>query len=184
MKQIVKIFLLLATLIISLYADASQVRLKSFTNFLESISSKSEISKVVLVNKYFNNYKYIADKTNYKKTDYWASRNEFIKRGKGDCEDFAIAKYFTLLDLGVPSHKLALTMTKLNNQFHIVLIYKNNQNIYYLDNAVKRIKSKRNDLTVLFTVKNNLTEKFPLSERIASYKWKTVLQKAKRQKDV
>ena len=75
-------------------------------------------------------------------------------------------------------------MTKLNNQFHIVLIYKNNQNIYYLDNAVKRIKSKRNDLTVLFTVKNNLTEKFPLSERIASYKWKTVIQKVKRQKDV
>ena len=67
MKQIAKIFLLLATFIISLYADVSQVRLKSFTNFVESISSKSEISKVVLVNKYFNNYKYIADKTNYKK---------------------------------------------------------------------------------------------------------------------
>ena len=34
--------------------------------------------------------------------DYWASPLETLQSGMGDCEDFAIAKYFTLLALGVP----------------------------------------------------------------------------------
>ncbi len=49
-------------------------------------------SKVVAVNEYVNNFRYIEDKDNFGKSDYWATPTEFFARG-GDCEDFAVEKY-------------------------------------------------------------------------------------------
>ena len=44
----------------------------------------------------------------WRQFDYWATPMKTIDKGAGDCEDFAIAKYFTLLSAGVPDNKLRL----------------------------------------------------------------------------
>jgi len=60
-----------------------------------------------------------------KKEDYWASPREFLITGYGDCEDYAIIKYFTLLKLGFDEKKLFLTTVyeSYNGGYHMVLSY-------------------------------------------------------------
>ena len=55
--------------------------------------------------------------------DYWASPVEFLAAGGGDCEDFSIAKYFTLREMGMPDASLRLIYVKAvrYNQFHMVV---------------------------------------------------------------
>jgi predicted transglutaminase-like cysteine proteinase len=50
---------------------------------------------------------------------------EFLGVGAGDCEDFSIAKYFSLRELGVADNKLRLVYVKALelNQFHMVVAY-------------------------------------------------------------
>ncbi len=57
--------------------------------------------------------------------DYWASPLEFLGAGGGDCEDYSIAKYFSLLELGVPDERLRMVYVKAltYQQFHMVVAY-------------------------------------------------------------
>ena len=45
-----------------------------------------------------------------KQEDYWATPKEFLIAGYGDCEDYVIIKYFTLIKLGFDKNKLFLTI--------------------------------------------------------------------------
>jgi len=65
--------------------------------------------QIAQVNRFFNsNLSYTEDLTLWKKSDYWATPLETLGMRAGDCEDYAIAKYLTLLRMGVPSEKLRL----------------------------------------------------------------------------
>jgi predicted transglutaminase-like cysteine proteinase len=57
--------------------------------------------------------------------NYWATPVEFIGVNVGDCEDYSIAKYFTVLELGIANEKMRTTMVKVVNlnQIHMVLAY-------------------------------------------------------------
>jgi predicted transglutaminase-like cysteine proteinase len=46
--------------------------------------------------------------TAWGRTDSWATPTEFMRRGQGDCTDFAVAKYVSLRMLGVPADRLRL----------------------------------------------------------------------------
>ena len=48
------------------------------------------------------------DLSNYNSFEYYASGVETMLTGKGDCEDFAIAKFCALRHLGVPENRLAI----------------------------------------------------------------------------
>lgn len=98
-------------------------------------------AKITAVNSYVNNFKYIEDIDNYGKTDYWATPNEFFLRG-GDCEDFAIAKYSLLKELGVPENRmrLAIVQDKIKNVPHAVLIVYSDNGGILLDNQIKTAK--------------------------------------------
>lgn len=95
-------------------------------------------AKVAAVNDYVNKVRYIEDKKNYGKTDYWATPDEFFARG-GDCEDFAIAKYAMLKELGVPETRmrLAIVQDKIKNIPHAVLIVYTDNGALLLDNQIK-----------------------------------------------
>jgi predicted transglutaminase-like cysteine proteinase len=64
-------------------------------------------------------------------SDYWATPAELIGQGRGDCEDFSIAKYYSLIELGIPVSKLRLVYVKAVQtgpagtflQAHMVLAY-------------------------------------------------------------
>lgn len=75
----------------------------------------------------------------------------------GDCEDFSIAKYFTLLQLGIPEDKMRITMVKATsvNQYHMVLAYYETPSAVplVLDNLDHEIKpaTKRKDLLPVYS---------------------------------
>jgi predicted transglutaminase-like cysteine proteinase len=98
----------------------------------------------------------------WKAVDYWASPLETLNQGMGDCEDFAIAKYFSLLAAGVSSSRMRLVYVRLQvggpggaAQAHMVLAYYATPQTepLILDNLVTEIRpaSRRPDLTPVFS---------------------------------
>lgn len=70
-----------------------------WTTFLQSIAALPARAQIDAVNRWANAKPYIEDWMNWGVSDYWETPPEFVRRG-GDCEDFAIAKYFSLIRLG------------------------------------------------------------------------------------
>lgn len=96
------------------------------------------------------------------KKDYWASRLEFLGKGQGDCEDFAVAKYLTMMQLGIPEKKLFLTYVKAigyPEAAHLVVTYYKEPGTvpFVLDNYDKRIlpATQRKDLIPVYSFTAN-----------------------------
>ncbi len=68
--------------------------------------------KLEKVNQFFNQMRFIDDIKLWRKKDYWATPLKFFRRGGGDCEDFSISKYFTLLELGCRMKKCGWSMSR------------------------------------------------------------------------
>ena len=100
-------------------------RVKTLNKLMNSIVDSALEEKLQKVNNFFNQMQFVSDKLLWGKNDYWATRTEFLEKGAGDCEDFVIAKYFTLKQLGVPVNKLFFTYVKAIKlkQAHMVLTY-------------------------------------------------------------
>jgi predicted transglutaminase-like cysteine proteinase len=113
--------------------------------------------KLAAVNDFFNQLQFVDDASHWRRRDYWATPIEFLGSNGGDCEDFAIAKYFTLLELGVPETRLQITYVKAValNQAHMVLAYYAHPaaDPLVLDNLVAEILpgSARSDLVPVYS---------------------------------
>lgn len=114
--------------------------------------------KLELVNTFFNsNVLFLNDIDLWKKNDYWATPLEMLSIGAGDCEDYSIAKYFTLKELGVDETKLRITYVKAVEigQAHMVLTYFETKRSIplVLDNLIIEIKpaNYRNDLVPVYS---------------------------------
>jgi len=95
--------------------------------------------------------------------DYWATPSETLGKGAGDCEDFAIAKYYTLREMGVAPDKLRLIYVRAKTgidpqaptQAHMVLAYyaQPEAEPQVLDNLIGEIRpaSRRPDLVPVFS---------------------------------
>ena len=82
--------------------------------------------KIKTVNSFFNDLIKAKPDNGYDKNcDYWQSPIETLVRGKGDCEDFAIAKYVSLRILGIPKDQLLIGIVRLPKfgELHAVLLY-------------------------------------------------------------
>lgn len=116
-----------------------------------------ELEKVKKINNFFNLFYFIDDIKLWGEENYWATPVEFIGANGGDCEDFAIAKYFSLLELGVPDEKMRITMVKAIklNQYHMVVAYYETSSSVplILDNLTDKIKpaSQRTDLLPIYS---------------------------------
>lgn len=95
-----------------LYGAQADKRLSALLELMNRIHSADETTKILEVNNFFNRLEYRSDMQVWGRSDYWASRLEFLGKGMGDCEDYAVAKFLTLIQLGVPSEKLFLTYVK------------------------------------------------------------------------
>jgi predicted transglutaminase-like cysteine proteinase len=96
------------------------------------------------VNKFFNQWPYKTDMEVYGVEDYWATPREFIQKS-GDCEDYAIAKYYALRELGVPADRLRVAAVKdtIRNLGHAILIVYMNDDAYILDNLTNLVLSHK-----------------------------------------
>lgn len=116
-----------------------------------------DMGKMEKVNDFFNQTPYVSDKVTWGVSDYWATRLEFIGKDKADCEDFVIAKYFTLKELGVHTSKLYMTYAKSirYRSAHMVLTYYETPRSVplVLDNYNYKIlpASERDDLVPIYS---------------------------------
>ena len=139
------------------YGTAAAKRLKKWRLMVSKAKKLSEKEKLVVVNRFFNKIRFISDRRHWKVEDYWATPAEFMITNGGDCEDFSIAKYFTLRTLGVKSEKLRLIYVKALslNQAHMILAYYPTpaSEPLILDNLIKKIKpgSQRKDLVPVYS---------------------------------
>ena len=83
------------------YGESAKNRFNSLQKLIIELQNKNEIEIVTKVNDFFNEVSFSFDKDIYGVSDYWATPFEFLARDKGDCEDYAIAKYFVLNHLGI-----------------------------------------------------------------------------------
>jgi len=93
--------------------------------------------KIEAVNNYINaRIEYKPDSDVWGKSDYWATIAETLGKGYGDCDDYAIAKYFTLREAGIAEEAMRIVVLKDNSidQIHAVLSVEVNGTTYILDN--------------------------------------------------
>lgn len=144
------------------YGEQAVKRLNSLLVMMDTMVSSPEDKIVVAVNRFFNQLEFSPDMDTWQKKDYWASRLEFLGKGQGDCEDFAVAKFLTMVQLGVPEQKLFLTYVKAigyPEAAHLVVTYYQQPGAvpYVLDNYDQRIlpATQRNDLIPVYSFTAN-----------------------------
>lgn len=141
----------------SRYGDEAGIRGAEWQQLIQQHESSDELAQLTAVNDYFNTFLFATDDVVWHKNDYWATPVEFIGRAAGDCEDFTIAKYYTLLEMGFPADKLRLMYVKAvrYNQHHMVLTYYQKRGAIplVLDNINTEIKpaSARGDLIPIYS---------------------------------
>ncbi len=139
------------------YGADAEKRILAWRKLVSESKALPITEQLALVNNFFNQMDFVDDMQLWGKEDYWATPIEFLGMRAGDCEDFTIAKYFTLRELGVPDDKLRLVYVKALtlNQHHMVLAYyhKPTSVPVLLDNLDKELKpaSKRNDLLPIYS---------------------------------
>jgi predicted transglutaminase-like cysteine proteinase len=116
-----------------LFGDRAPERIEGWKKFARNTAEwpsreyeqSGEAELLRPVNGYFNRLRSITDLAHWGIDDYWATPAEFLASGGGDCEDYAIAKYFTLKELGVPISRLRLVYVRTSraNAAHMVLAY-------------------------------------------------------------
>ena len=139
------------------YGDWAKRRLVSWQKLLKTDPNIPERERLKKVNTFFNLIQFESDQAHWGVVDYWATPLEFLVSGSGDCEDYSIAKYYTLIKLGVPDEKLMITYTKAieYNQAHMVLTYYEEPKAVplVLDNLNKEIlpATQRPDLKPIYS---------------------------------
>jgi len=121
-----------------------------------ALSAQREREVLAAVNSFFNQVPFVDDLKHWGVLDYWASPAEMVASHGADCEDFSIAKYFALKEIGVPIAKLRITYVKSTrlNQPHMVLVYQpdGDTDPLVLDNIDDAIRptSQRPDLIPVY----------------------------------
>jgi predicted transglutaminase-like cysteine proteinase len=142
------------------FGPVAKSRLTGWRDILTAPKYKKlpEHDKLELVNNFMNQTPFLSDIQHWGKTDYWATPVEFLSTNGGDCEDYSIAKYFTLRAIGVADEKLRITYVKELVQFneaHMVLAYFPNADDepLVLDNINRSIlpASARTDLLPVYS---------------------------------
>lgn len=129
--------------------------LNHYANFMQKIQNETFIRKVELINDYINSMMPHYDDFYNTNVDIWSTRAEFLRRGGGDCEEYAITKKESLKDLGIANqHCLLVVKEKASGGYHMVLALWENlkKEPLLLDNLSFRVLplSKRYDLEPMY----------------------------------
>jgi len=119
--------------------------IKEWKALLQSAQDKNLRQKLNAVNDWANTHAYIIDQINWGLEDYWETPFEFMSVN-GDCEDYAIAKYYSLRALGVPEDRLRIIIVQdfnLGGIIHAILGVYDNDELLILDNQIKQVMPAR-----------------------------------------
>ena len=139
-------------------------RFQNWRNLVQTGGSAPELERLARVNEFFNRQIIFGeDAAIWGQADYWATPLETLGRGSGDCEDFVIAKYFTLRLVGIAPERLRLIYVRARTGStdatptlaHMVLAYyaQPDAEPLVLDNLISEIRpaSRRPDLSPVFS---------------------------------
>lgn len=138
----------------------AQVRAQALLADIAEVADRDDPTKLKTINDFFNRHiLYREDQETWGQLDYWASPLELLAKGQGDCEDYAIAKYFSLIASGVSGVKMRMVYVRaqvgVSVQAHMVLAYypAPNAEPLILDNLITDIRpaSRRPDLVPVFS---------------------------------
>ena len=107
---------------------------------LQRLAGKPRREQVDGVNAFFNRFPYVVDPSNWDASDYWASPLQFLGRS-GDCEDYAIAKFVSLRQLGFANAELRIVVLDDANLgvAHAVLVVADAGRLLVLDNQIPQV---------------------------------------------
>lgn len=154
---------LLATLT-QRWGAATTPKFNAWRALIASGRPATDTDRIKKANDFFNRQTQFGDDSViWGQLDYWATPMETLGKGAGDCEDFAIAKYFTLKEMGVAPDRLRLIYVRAKTgvsdtsqgQAHMVLAYyvQPDAEPLVMDNLVADIRpaSRRPDLVPVFS---------------------------------
>ncbi|HET8702695.1 transglutaminase-like cysteine peptidase [Castellaniella sp.] len=133
---------------------------ESWQAMLAQAAGLDEQEKLRMANGFWNNALIGGEDISiWGQVDYWATPLQSLAKGSGDCEDYVIGKYFSLLYLGVAPEKLRFVYVRaqIGSQSiaHMVLGYypQPQAEPLVLDSLVDRIQPAHNrpDLTPVFS---------------------------------
>lgn len=133
---------------------------QALVQLIERSGTRDEAQRLRDVNDFFNRrLAFREDTVTWGVPDYWATPLESLEKRAGDCEDYAIAKYFTLAAAGVPTARLRMVYVRARQQgqslAHMVLAYyaQPGTEPLILDNLRPEVlpASQRPDLTPVFS---------------------------------
>lgn len=141
----------------SRYGPEGDARVQRWRDLIVEARGLSEADQLERVNHFFNQLNAQSDLAHWGSRDYWATPIELLGSNAGDCEDFSIAKYVTLIELGIPDDRMRITYARFlpHNQAHMVLAYyaTPESDPLVLDNVdpIIRTVSRRSDLDLVFS---------------------------------
>lgn len=116
----------------------------TWKNLVAYVRQAPEMELFRSVNGYFNQWRPKNDADTWDTPEYWASPREFIAKRGGDCEDYAIAKYFALRFLGVDANRLRIVVIHARDErgvpaanLHAILAVRAGENWFILDNNAR-----------------------------------------------
>jgi len=120
--------------------DDGHCLLDDWRDFLAGLQDKDRSTQLERVNDFVNRFAYRSDASNWNRPDYWAAPAEFFNAG-GDCEDFAIAKYFSLKLLGISPEamRIVILRDKRRNTNHAVLTVEHEGETLMLDSIERAV---------------------------------------------
>jgi predicted transglutaminase-like cysteine proteinase len=121
--------------------ESSTCTTKGWKEFIAELQGKDLMTQLKEVNSAFNAHRYTLDINNWGIEDYWETPYQFLKKN-GDCEDYAISKYFTLKALGVPVEDMrvvALQDLNLHLGHAVLVVYVGDQPPLMLDNQISSV---------------------------------------------
>jgi predicted transglutaminase-like cysteine proteinase len=139
-------------------------RFSRFYKFLEEAKEFETHKKLIRTNFFVNKIISKYDDA----TNSWSTPKEFLINGFGDCEDYALTKYFTLLHLGFSKKNLYLAVVKVKGSagLHMVTLYKDRDGtLLTFDNLSWKLKAIWDRSDLIFQYALNEKEAYILKEK-------------------
>lgn len=104
---------------------------------------------------------YLTDDENFGQEDYWTTPLEFLRHA-GDCEDYAIIKFTSLLELGLTNDqmRIVVVMDTLRNLPHALLSVEAEGQVYLLDSLFDVVLTDDRALPYVPQYSVNLTDRW------------------------
>ncbi len=128
--------------------------------YANGLAGRSALAKLEAVNRYVNaRVSFVDDIRQYGVADNWTAAADTLRRGRGDCEDFAIAKLQLLRRAGFAEKDLYLVILRdaLRRADHAVLVARADGRLLVLDNGTDRLTDSYEmpDYRPIFTFSGN-----------------------------